>query len=346
MGIGDVDVSADEDELVAAEAHHDVLGTGAVREAFADGHEDGVSDVVPVGVVDGLEVVEVDEHHGHPALGLTQELLEPVVEEATVLETGEGVVECKLGELRLVPPLDGRTDVEGQVLGILHQIAPGKAAPGDALLPRRERPSRRQGVVAVLGGLIAQPVHLARHLAADEHQAVAGLAEGDAEDAGDAGDLDGEFGVLDGERLGPERRCAEVVDDRAEKLGLGHVADGSGDAAQTQVSAVGGHRVEHGLLPVQQRRVHVERAVQRRDDGRPALTGGELSAEFLDLPRGGELHRHLAREHLQRSAEEDRHAPHRAVGAREHAHEAIIGDEGERHRRRLAHVAHELQMMG
>lgn len=65
---------------------------------------------VPIAVVDGLEVVDVDDHHRDrfavPA-SPRHRLLETVVEEGTIGETGERVVEGALPELDLETPLLG-----------------------------------------------------------------------------------------------------------------------------------------------------------------------------------------------------------------------------------------------
>ena len=62
------EVLADDEELVAAEAAHGVRGPDALRQALCDGGEDEVAGLVAELVVHQLEVVDVDEQHGHQAL--------------------------------------------------------------------------------------------------------------------------------------------------------------------------------------------------------------------------------------------------------------------------------------
>ena len=61
-----VDVGQQDGELVAAEARDDVLGAQHVPQAAGDGLQQLVADAVAEGVVDDLEVVEVEEETGQP----------------------------------------------------------------------------------------------------------------------------------------------------------------------------------------------------------------------------------------------------------------------------------------
>ena len=64
------------------------------------------------GVIDGLEVVEIDEDQGQGLLGsLLQGLLEPLLQQAAVGQAGEGVIEGEAAH-HLLP---GRTfgDIPG-----------------------------------------------------------------------------------------------------------------------------------------------------------------------------------------------------------------------------------------
>ena len=63
--LGGGGVALDEDgELVAADPRHRVAEADAGPQPLADRHEEAVAGVVAEAVVDGLEVVEVDEQHG------------------------------------------------------------------------------------------------------------------------------------------------------------------------------------------------------------------------------------------------------------------------------------------
>ena len=54
----------DNGELVAAVVDHDVVGSHRAADPVGDDAEHGVAGVVFVGVVDGFEVVELDDRHG------------------------------------------------------------------------------------------------------------------------------------------------------------------------------------------------------------------------------------------------------------------------------------------
>ena len=96
---GDVDrlhVGADDDELVAAEAGDGVGPAPGLGQPVGQFPQGQVADAVAVEVVDGLEAVQVDEEDGQgavvPATG-GQGLVDPVVEQGPVGQSGEGVVE-------------------------------------------------------------------------------------------------------------------------------------------------------------------------------------------------------------------------------------------------------------
>ncbi len=89
----------DHRELVAADAAADVDGPDLVAEALRDLGEDGVARQVADAVVDGLEVVEVDDQERQPpvvALRAERLAAKRLVEVALVEEAGERV---RLGEL-------------------------------------------------------------------------------------------------------------------------------------------------------------------------------------------------------------------------------------------------------
>jgi hypothetical protein len=83
-----------EDELLAAPATHRVVCAGLLQECRSDRDEDGVTRGVPVGVVDRLEVIEVEEQHRGLApspIRAGNFTLELADERAPVLEAGETV---------------------------------------------------------------------------------------------------------------------------------------------------------------------------------------------------------------------------------------------------------------
>ena len=83
-------------ELVAADPEHPVGGSKLPAEDAAHLDEQIVSDGVTGGVVDGLEVVDVDEQHGevHPVADAEgEQALELLLEGAVVGEPRQGVLE-------------------------------------------------------------------------------------------------------------------------------------------------------------------------------------------------------------------------------------------------------------
>ena len=87
----------DEDhELVAAEPAQQVLAPDGVGHTAGDGDEQLVAGRVPHAVVEGLEVVEVDEQHAHRHAVPVRDREEPfgaVDEQGAVREPGERIVE-------------------------------------------------------------------------------------------------------------------------------------------------------------------------------------------------------------------------------------------------------------
>jgi hypothetical protein len=91
-------------ELVTAEAGHGVAGAHHRPQPLGHRHEQLVTGRVPQGVVDGLEVVQVAEQDRQcPAVTLVQlhGVLHPVVEQRAIGQTGQGVMERPVAQLRL-----------------------------------------------------------------------------------------------------------------------------------------------------------------------------------------------------------------------------------------------------
>ena len=63
-----VEVLGEDHELVTAETRDGVAVAHQLGEALGDGQQQAVADVVSEVVVDGLELVEVDEQHRHHAV--------------------------------------------------------------------------------------------------------------------------------------------------------------------------------------------------------------------------------------------------------------------------------------
>ena len=94
--------SLDEDrELVPAEPGDRVAGTDAAAQGIGNGDEHLVARVMAVVVVDGLEVVEVQEEGRDALVALGQRMLQPGREERSVRQPGERVVQRPMLELLL-----------------------------------------------------------------------------------------------------------------------------------------------------------------------------------------------------------------------------------------------------
>ena len=99
-----VDVLDEHGELVAAEPRGGVGAAQRVAQPLGDADEQLVAGGVAEGVVDRLEVVEVDEQHRHGLAGAAaaqQRVVDAVAEQRAVGEVGERVVEGLVRELLL-----------------------------------------------------------------------------------------------------------------------------------------------------------------------------------------------------------------------------------------------------
>ncbi len=94
-------VLGQDDEFVATQSGHGVVTPDHLLQAGGDGHQQAVARGVTEPVVDGLEVVEVEEEEhgvGVTAVGPLRGLVEPVVQQGPVGEAGQLVVEGAVGE--------------------------------------------------------------------------------------------------------------------------------------------------------------------------------------------------------------------------------------------------------
>ncbi len=112
-GLDTADPRDHDDELVATETGQDRAGRGGVLEADGDLAQQRVADLVPEGVVDELEPVEVQQHEGHGVLRRRpiEGLGEADVEHGPVGQPGEGVALGEADEFtgRLLPRGDVQT---------------------------------------------------------------------------------------------------------------------------------------------------------------------------------------------------------------------------------------------
>src|SRR5690606_2397906 len=99
-------VLAEHHELVSREARDRVAVAHGLLEAPGGLDEHLVPRLVAKGVVDGLEVVEIEEEEREVAAAVRSpdRLLEAVKQQAAVGQPGEGVDEGKLREFRLRSP--------------------------------------------------------------------------------------------------------------------------------------------------------------------------------------------------------------------------------------------------
>ena len=114
--VADVRALEQDPELVAAEPRDRVGGAHAGHEPLGHELQQLVAGRVPEPVVDGLEVVEVDEQHGHlggAARTAAERVLGAVVEQRAVGEPGELVVEGAVAQL-LLEALAGVVVAHGQ----------------------------------------------------------------------------------------------------------------------------------------------------------------------------------------------------------------------------------------
>ncbi len=103
LGVLPGGLGEEEEELVAAESAEVVVGAEALGDGVDYAAEGGVSGCVALGVVDGLEVVYVDEGDGELLLAVTADALELgcqlLLDAAAVEGTGEGILEGLLLDL-------------------------------------------------------------------------------------------------------------------------------------------------------------------------------------------------------------------------------------------------------
>ena len=86
------------DELVPTKTRHRVAFTGATEQAGADLLQHGVAGIVAQGVIELLEVVNVQKHQGAVVSGARRgepHLIEAVHQQIAIGQMGQGVMQCK-----------------------------------------------------------------------------------------------------------------------------------------------------------------------------------------------------------------------------------------------------------
>ena len=94
----------DQRELVATQPGPGVRGARHGGEPARHLAQERVADRVAQGVVDLLEVVEVEQHHRHgiaAAPGARQRSGQPIVEQHAVGQAGQGIMQCQVADLLL-----------------------------------------------------------------------------------------------------------------------------------------------------------------------------------------------------------------------------------------------------
>src|SRR5207237_9820537 len=91
-------------ELVSVEPRDRIGGAAGRNDALGYVAQKTIAGVVTEGIVDVLEVIEVEEHHRNAALVTlreSQRVMHAIPEQISIGELGEGVVERQLPQLRL-----------------------------------------------------------------------------------------------------------------------------------------------------------------------------------------------------------------------------------------------------
>ena len=128
--LGMAQLGEDDRELVAAEAGHGVVVAHALAQPARHLQQQLVAGGVAERVVDGLEVIDVDEHHRHGAavaLGAREAVAQPIGEQLAVRQVREDVVvgvelDLFLGALPVADVDDRGVDDAGDGVADEHEI--------------------------------------------------------------------------------------------------------------------------------------------------------------------------------------------------------------------------------
>ena len=164
--IGQRGIGHQHEELVAAISAQQVLGAQTIAHTLADVTQAGIADVVAMGIVDALEVVDVDERHAQGTPGGLDDgdlLLEPPFDGATAQHTGQRVgARLAAGVVAVAPQLQqlvrqpdreqqpGERETRGQRMrqpagasDETHQLQRLEDAHDDQREPRQQQEARR-----------------------------------------------------------------------------------------------------------------------------------------------------------------------------------------------------------
>ena len=309
-----LDLLAQDDELVAAEAAHRVVAPHRLAEPVRHLLEQAVAGGVAEAVVDHLELVEVDEQHGRPRVvagRAGQRLLDAVEQEGAVRQPGEAVVhrlvlEAGLGPAPLyrdggeVPaPLEHLQLVRARAAGLGVEDGDRAEQLVDTRQRHRQRPAahqpvRRHDVVAKGPARVGRDVleHDQLGVRHPQRPAELGLGVAVVEEQHDLG-REGRRRVVADDAVGLEHahRAAGAFDGALDEAGDAFEHDLDGHAA--------GDRLEqHGLLAAQRFRRGQLGDVAADDDDPPDVGVVEAVREDdVDAPAAAvgaahpELHR-------------------------------------------------------
>ena len=241
-------VEDDDRELVAAEAGDAVPGPDAGLQALGEVHQQRVPDLVAEGVVDALEVVEVDQHQREPralACVVGERGLELEAQGGAVRQPGQRVVPGRV--LALERELGGVVEQQQRDQQQRHELPVLDADDEDERREREHRERHQRVVPEVLEDAAPERVAPGEH-AGDEHEV--------EREVGDPG---------------ADHPAQEADVERGQRMRQRHVVGRGGD---DEVRPTGGDRVlgrvEEGLPPVLARpQVGGQRADGDHQDRRP-----------------------------------------------------------------------------
>ena len=87
-----IDADEQDGELITSQPSGDVAGAQALADAVCDGAEQPIAGCMAEAVIDGLEVVDIDEEHADVVPVLRQRLVDSGAEEEPVGHAGQRVV--------------------------------------------------------------------------------------------------------------------------------------------------------------------------------------------------------------------------------------------------------------
>src|SRR5207245_4215535 len=139
---------------------HGVRGAGGLYDPLRDRLQQPIARLMAEGIIDVLEVVEVEEHDRHralAALGEGQRVLHAIAEQIAVGEQRQGIVERQLPQLLLERlALADVAEIERETLDrrILHEIAADALDHAALVLALNAQLDRPHGPRGYRGGLV------------------------------------------------------------------------------------------------------------------------------------------------------------------------------------------------